>query len=111
MGKNSNKLLSQKRINTMDAKSEHKELRELRNLRNEAALHLERAQKQMDGMEWFLPSLSQGVVIELADYIERLNERIEEKEQKFTHGNPQQYVQAAFEFLVDCAIRDGEIPF
>lgn len=95
----------------MTSSEQHKILRELRNTRNEAARHLKRIEKQQSEQPIFIPQVAYAVGVDLADYIERMNERIDLMEQQFTSGDSQYYLQSAFEFLYDIAIKENEIPF
>jgi hypothetical protein len=56
-----------------------------------------------------LPAVAQVIIIELADYIERENGRIDLLEEQFTSGEPQRYMQRAFSFLHEVAINENEI--
>ncbi len=86
-------------------------LRDLRIKRSEAHRHMLQTIKQQEQVETFLPAISQSVIIELADYIERTDQRIDELDDEFDQGDIRRYVQAAFSFLHGCAIDDSEIPF
>ncbi len=95
----------------MDATKRHSILLKLRTQRDEAAEHLRRTQRQQREMETFLPAISQAVIMELSDFIERLNVRVEVQEEALIFTDHQNYIQEAFSFLHECVIDEQEIPF
>lgn len=95
----------------MSASEERVKLNSARASRNEAARYLQRMTKERDEMRSVLPAIEQAVILEVADFVERQNELIDELEELLSSGSPERYLQSAFSFLYECAINENEIPF
>lgn len=96
--------------NVMKTKGEPRVIAALRRDRNEAAQHLEWMEIQQQSGGQFIPAVAHAIVIELADFIERTNERIEKLEDEFHPDDSRCYIQSAFAFLCEVTIREYELP-
>lgn len=84
---------------------------ELLSKREQAVIHLERLRETMQSNQQWLPAIAQAVQLELINFIELCNERLELIEDRQSPVKYEEVVQLAFDFLFACTIAEDEIPF